>query len=369
MSDDRRKTLRFIPYPFLPWTVVVAQGASPQAAKIADIGAGGLSVVLPQPLSCHGEVGVSLYHPSFSTPFKAPGKICNQEAWRFDAGHRHGMSLSFTETQQTLIRQSIDHALQNLHGVLDRRRPDRLRNALRMENPWRNRIYQLSKEPYAMTIRQLTNYDLDDLCGLENAVWGNNMGATREMFQSRMEVFPEGLIGIYISGKLWGYINLIMIKRDEWQKDFSWMEITDRGFIKGTHNHKGDCLYGISFSVLPGAPKEVPVLLVKAANKLGVRKGLQGTLFGSRVPSYHKHASSMSIEDYVKALSHKGRAIDPELHFYHQFQAEFLRHIPHYFEDPESLNYGVLIFVPNPFFNFLTRNFPYYADSITVQFT
>jgi ribosomal protein S18 acetylase RimI-like enzyme len=60
----------------------------------------------------------------------------------------------------------------------------------------------------------------------------------------------------------------------------------------------------------------------------------------------------MSVEEYVYARTKTGRVLDPELALYLSLGMKIEKIIPNYFDDPESLNYGVLVSWANPFYPF-----------------
>jgi hypothetical protein len=89
---------------------------------------------------------------------------------------------------------------------------------------------------------------------------------------------------------------------------------------------------------------------------------VQSVYLGARIPGYHKH-SHIPVTDYVFEKSKSGKPIDPELYFYLKQGFEIVKIIPEYMEDPESLNYGVLIRWINPLYQG-TRVFPFLMPMI-----
>jgi hypothetical protein len=66
----------------------------------------------------------------------------------------------------------------------------------------------------------------------------------------------------------------------------------------------------------------------------------------------------MSVEDYVYGMRKSGKPLDPELYFYMKNGFEIVDIIPKYMEDPDSLDYGVLIRWENPLY-WVTRALPF----------
>ncbi len=280
-----------------------------------------------------------------------------------------GIHLSLSAEQSAELEKFMVVATDSGSAWLDRRAQSRSRNSIQFSNPGMFSTYRLSEESEGVEIFQLTMEDLDSLCKVEEEAWGKEMCANRSMLESRLKHFSEGMIGARREGVLLGYVGVMMINSAVCDKDFTWMGITDGGYIRSTHNPEGDCLYGVSLSVTPSAPKGLAVRLLKAAGKLSVRKSLKGILFGCRIPLYHKHAKRMPVQEYINAKSTTGRIIDPELSLYRAVNCLPVRVIPNYFEDPESLNYGVLVFFENPLYPLQKREFPFFFKNVTVDFT
>lgn len=199
-----------------------------------------------------------------------------------------------------------------------------------------------------MIVRRAQIEDIEGILSVEEEVWPEELRATANQFISRIETFPEGTIVAVVNGTIVGVIATEIIDYDFNQSALTWDEITDRGFIKETHNPNGDTLYGVDLSVSPfgvGASR----LLMQEIGRLTIGHNLKQGILGARIPRYHKFADIMSAEEYVNT-KRKNRSIDPELIFYARLGLKVVRVIPNYIEDPESCNYGVLLVWDNPFY-------------------
>ena len=90
--------------------------------------------------------------------------------------------------------------------------------------------------------------------------------------------------------------------------------------------------------------------------------GLKALYLGSRIPGYHKHKDT-PVDNYVFGKRATGKPFDPELYFYLKQGFEIVEIIPEYMDDPESLNYGVMIGWKNPLYR-LTKNIPFLKSLI-----
>jgi len=93
--------------------------------------------------------------------------------------------------------------------------------------------------------------------------------------------------------------------------------------------------------------------LMEVIGRLAIKYNLKQGVLGGRIPNYHKFADKIKVEDYIKTDKTTQNNIppDPEILFYRQLGLKVVKIIPNYFDDPESLNYGVLLVWKNPFYN------------------
>lgn len=217
-----------------------------------------------------------------------------------------------------------------------------------------------------VSVRRAGEEDVEEIMGIERKVWPEEeMRATKEMFLSRIRTFPEGFLCVVKNGKIVGFIcSEIIYYKDTKKKGFNWYNLSDNGHITNSHNPRGDSLYGISLSALPQNSTVVVAKLIEGLGKLIIKKKLKRTVFGARMPRYYKYSKKMSPEEYIFTRTKKGFIIDPELSIYLMLGIYPVRIIKDYFEDKESLNYGVLVTWKNPFYKFI-KSFPISAHLLS----
>ncbi|HUW23071.1 MAG TPA: hypothetical protein VMW39_03475, partial [bacterium] len=218
-----------------------------------------------------------------------------------------------------------------------------------------------------LEVRQAKLRDIKEILRIEREAWPKGLRATKEMFHSRLKTFPEGFLCAVMDGEIQGFVVTEILDYDMRGSRLSWQEATDNGYIRKTHNPNGDTLYGVSLSVSTHAQRRVSVALLEATGKLVIKYGLKQGVFGSRIPRYHKYAGKMSVEEYIKAKTKTGRLLDPELGIYQSVGLKSIRIIPGYINDPESLDYGILVVWENPFSD-LTEVFPFWTQLISSSF-
>jgi len=218
-----------------------------------------------------------------------------------------------------------------------------------------------------LEVRQAKLRDIKEILRIEKEAWPKGLRATKEMFHSRLKTFPEGFLCAVMDGEIQGFVVTEILDYDMRGSRLSWQEATDNGYIRKTHNPNGDTLYGVSLSVSTHAQRRVSVALLEATGKLVIKYGLKQGVFGSRIPRYHKYAGKMSVGEYIKAKTKTGRLLDPELGIYQSVGLKSIRIIPGYINDPESLDYGILVVWENPFSD-LTEVFPFWTQLISSSF-
>jgi GNAT superfamily N-acetyltransferase len=193
-----------------------------------------------------------------------------------------------------------------------------------------------------ISVRQAKIADLAELLTIDEKIWPE-FRATKEMFQSRLEVFPEGQFVAVCCDQIVGSIYSQLVDYELLPKSFTWTEVTDKGTIRKTHNPIGDSVYGIGLAVLPEFQgTSASRLLIMAVADWAMNSGRHRFLWGARIPGYHKH-KEMSVEQYIQKKNSMGRYIDPELALYQKYDANPVRPLVDYIPDVESLNYGVLV--------------------------
>jgi len=217
-------------------------------------------------------------------------------------------------------------------------------------------------------VREARWEDLPGILEVENKAWPEKLRANRQVYEFRLKTFPEGLLIAEADGKIEGVVVTQKVSSEVADQGRSWNEITDGGRIKKTHNPRGNTLYGVNLSVFSRAPRGVATALLEAIGKKAIINNIKQIVLGARIPGFkryfeeycHQHRlSHLSekqkdeiAEEYIKTFTPKGKPLDPEINFYYtKAGTSVLKLLPNYIEDPESLNYGVLLVWKNPFYN------------------
>ncbi len=194
-------------------------------------------------------------------------------------------------------------------------------------------------------IRRYTLEDYDQLLDVQKEAFPppfpEELWWSKEQIASHVETFPEGALLAEIDGVVVGSATSLIIQYDG--KPHTWDEVADHGFIKQSHQQKGDSLYGIDVCVRPSyRGKGIAQALYQARKDIVRELGLTRFLAGCRIPNYHEHADKLDAEAYMRAVE-KGEIKDLVLTFMIKQGLKPLQVLPNYLDDEESLDYAVLV--------------------------
>jgi len=206
----------------------------------------------------------------------------------------------------------------------------------------------------------------DEFIRINKEVWGNIIDSqyiwTKEMLMNQFQLCPHLLYCAFENGEIVATASGIFTTEEDLRKHQSWLEKTGDGYYT-THNPDGNVGFGADLSVLREAVKKTSAKIMLALLLLTILgEGLKSLFLGSRIPRYHKY-KHIKVEDYVFGKRKSGKPLDPELYFYQKLGFEIVEIIPEYMEDPESMNYGVLIRWNNPLYK-ITKTFPFLKSVI-----
>ncbi|EKE11422.1 MAG: hypothetical protein ACD_15C00082G0002 [uncultured bacterium] len=201
--------------------------------------------------------------------------------------------------------------------------------------------------------------DVPQLVSLEKDIWGKE-GADEGKIESRIKTFPNGSIVAELGLEILGYQSFEYVGDVISGPCFTWSEITDQGTIKRSHKDGGDFGYGINLTV---GRKAQGIGLGEALSIHAVSRvtedNKRGSLLGSRMPGFRKYLEKnpgIDAESYMR-LERNDAPRDPELRLYCALGFKIMKILPGYFPDPESLDFGVLLFLPNEFYGKKERFF------------
>jgi len=208
-------------------------------------------------------------------------------------------------------------------------------------------------------IRPAGPADLPGILELEKQAWGEDSAAMKEMVLSRIMTFPEGNLVAILGGEIVGLLCTLLVKNYDLRNTFrTWYEATDYGQIAGLHDPEGETVYGVNLSVMPSIREHNigRMLVCHGIEHLVVGANRPMTVLGGRMNGYAKYLSKNPGTDpgeYLQLVV-DGKTKDPSINFFTGLEFRGINYravrvLPDYFEDPESLDNGVLLVWDNKF--------------------
>ncbi|NHJ47820.1 MAG: hypothetical protein FK733_08535 [Asgard group archaeon] len=199
-------------------------------------------------------------------------------------------------------------------------------------------------------IRKASIKDLSEIIRVEKEAWPEGTEASEAMFRSRIETYPDGVFVALHKRKIIGVVAFMLIDYDVDNPIPTWNEATDNGMIKGTHNPDAETIFGVDLTATPDAPRGTGTRLLMEVGRQAISKNLKRGVLGGRLPEYKKYADKMTPEEYLNAENENGEPLDPEVRFYKRAGLQIGKILPSYFDDPDSLDFGVMLIWDNPFY-------------------
>jgi hypothetical protein len=202
-------------------------------------------------------------------------------------------------------------------------------------------------------IRKATHEDVPAYLALQESSWGTDMAVAERKAKNRFDVYLDGILMAEIDGKPVGTTTIIRLPGYDFDHPLTWDEATGDGWCD-THRPDGTICFGVDLSVAKGEALGVVDALMAGCMQLVVEAGTKYCVLGGRMPGFAKYLAKhpgTTAEEYLWTRNSKGRFFDPQVNMYSKVpRLAVMKLIPDYFDDPESLNNGVLLRWRNPFY-------------------
>lgn len=201
----------------------------------------------------------------------------------------------------------------------------------------------LKKFEWNIVVRKLRIEDYEALREMAELCFPGIAPLTREQFESQLNIFPAGQVGVEIDGRLAASASNLILEYNANLEWHNWKAISDGGYIRN-HNPKGDTLYGIEIMVHPDfRGMKLARRLYDARKEICREKNLARFIIAGRIPGYHHYAQQMSASQYIDRVLQKA-TFDPVLtaQLSNGFSVKGL--IPNYLpSDRESCGYATYL--------------------------
>jgi GNAT superfamily N-acetyltransferase len=216
----------------------------------------------------------------------------------------------------------------------------------------RSRTIQEEVQPVGppnVYVRQTTEADFAGIQAMCLAIYPDSPCWSVDQLTSHITVFPEGqFVAIDREAPpeqaVVGMAASLIVLWDDYSMDSSWRDFTAHGMFTNHDPERGRTIYGAEVMTHPRMQgKGVGKMLYRARRALCERLGKLRIRAGARLCGYHRHAATMSPEDYTAAVV-RGDLTDSTLTFqlkqgFHVLGVarNYLRH------DPESQGNAAVI--------------------------
>jgi ribosomal protein S18 acetylase RimI-like enzyme len=156
-----------------------------------------------------------------------------------------------------------------------------------------------------LVVRALRKTDLKGVQEIQKKSFPTIDAWTKEQFESQLNIFPEGQLGVERDGALVAPSSSVFVVEEDVGAYHTIDQVSDNGFIRN-HDPEGDTLYGIDIAVDPkhrGA--HLTRRLYEARKEVSRQRNLRAILIAGRIPGYAKQADKMSAEEYVQRVIRK----------------------------------------------------------------
>ncbi|XZE52805.1 GNAT family N-acetyltransferase [Planctomycetaceae bacterium SH139] len=170
----------------------------------------------------------------------------------------------------------------------------------------------LAEFEWKLRVRPLQLADFPAVVALQKLSFPDMQPWSREQFESQLEQFPEGQIGIECDGRLVASSSSLILSYDEQTEWHNYKKLSDSGYIRN-HVPDGDTLYGIEIMVDPEyRGMRLSRRLYDERKELCRHKNLARIMIGGRIPGFHQHADEMTAREYIERVMDKS-LYDPVL--------------------------------------------------------
>jgi GNAT superfamily N-acetyltransferase len=200
---------------------------------------------------------------------------------------------------------------------------------------------------------QIRNVRPEDFAGIQDLcrrVYPFTAPWRIDQLESHQRLFPEGqFVAVHPEQGVVGLCFSLIVLWNDYSKDDTWTDFTDRGLFTNHDPSHGRTLYGAEVMVDPTMRGlHIGARLYEARRELAERLGLLRIRAGARLRGYSAYAERMSAVEYTHGVIQQ-KWFDPTLSFQLKHGFRVIWVVKGYLgNDPESLGYAAVIEWLNP---------------------
>jgi GNAT superfamily N-acetyltransferase len=203
--------------------------------------------------------------------------------------------------------------------------------------------------------------DLPIIMMIEKEGYPPDMHADEGKILERIKTFPQGQFIVYWKNEPVAYATNQILSFTPKEKPKTWLQYTNGGYIKNTHNPKGNALFYVSVAVRPAfRKKRIGTFVYEYRLKLAKKLNLEYAFGVFRIQTLRQNLFSLykiaernflqleneKIIEIARDYLHKikeGRVKDPLIILFRQ-GFKLLGITPWYMGDVESLHVGAVLY-------------------------
>jgi len=199
-----------------------------------------------------------------------------------------------------------------------------------------------------VVVRKLRKRDFKQVQELQRECFPNVAPWTKLQFNRLIELFSEGQLCVELDDVIVATSSCLLVNGAAYTKRHTFQDLEILGSATA-FDAEGDTLYGVDIAVRPSSRGlRFARRLYEARKDLARARNLQRMLIGGRLPSFHKHAGTLSIHEYIAQVVRK-QIRDSTLTAQLANGFAIRRLLPGYLPtDTESCGYAVLMEWLNP---------------------
>jgi hypothetical protein len=194
-----------------------------------------------------------------------------------------------------------------------------------------------------LSIRPVTQGELAALARVEESSWSPVQRASEATIAARLSSGACLTLAAHsrLRGEIVGFVTALLDSESSNSGPFPWVHYAQ--LAQSPTFAKPENLHIVTISVLPDAPRGTGTQLVKAMAKLGAQRGLATLRYAIRLPRFAAYAQQgVTAQEYEQGLQ-SGKFHEDLYKLAKNAGGSSLGLVKDYYEDPDSLDYGLLI--------------------------
>jgi len=193
-------------------------------------------------------------------------------------------------------------------------------------------------------IRVASKEDFNLICRLEAHSWNISQRASEDTLKTRFQLYQKYffIAENKITHEPYGFLFILPVASFNENDRLVWANYAELA-TKPLRSQKCDHCYGISMSIVSEAPGGIGTALMKGVAHWCKTHGVKKFAWGGRMSNFRAaHEKGITMEEYFRGVL-KGANREELAGVAVNSGARIVRAIENYYDDPDSLDYGLLV--------------------------